>query len=196
MDRWSAFVADADQHASDRTTIAAIERSQKTSAPGKDSILLAGLLTNNKSGSTNRDPRSYQVAQLAMPGVGLPPPPPVGRGPNDDPALAAAKYLTRGLRVVTQAVGDAVGHIVNSEAGDTRDKPPAGSKPIDKTPWSGDHWQIKKDIGSKAADNVSISPAGHVWGQNPDGSWTNHGPASSFTGSGKSRGRRGKDRDR
>ena len=56
--------------------------------------------------------------------------------------------------------------------------------------------QIKNGIGLKAADNVSISPAGHVWGQNPDGSWTNHGPASSFTGSGKSRGRRGKDRDR
>ena len=32
--------------------------------------------------------------------------------------------------------------------------------------------------------------------QNPDGSWTNHGPADTFTGSGKASGRQGKDRDR
>ena len=193
LDRWYGFVADAAQRASDPATTAAIEKIEQMPGSRKDANTLSHPLAST---STRRDAGSYQVAQLVVPGVGLPPPPPFSGKPVDDPTVASAKYLTRGLRAVTEAVGDAIGHIVNSEAGDTRDKPPAGSKPIDKTPWSGDHDRIKGGIGAKPADNVSVSPAGDVWGQNPDGTWTNHGPAGTFTGSGKPIGRRGKDRDR
>lgn len=44
------------------------------------------------------------------------------------------------------------------------------------------------------ADNVVISPSGDVWVQNPDGSWTDEGPAGKFTGSGGPSGRTGPDR--
>jgi hypothetical protein len=80
--------------------------------------------------------------------------------------------------------------------GQSASRPATGSLPIDQTPWSGDHTEIKEAIGVQPAGHVSISPKGYVWGQNPDGSWTNHGPASSFTGSGKPSGQRGKDRGR
>ncbi len=85
--------------------------------------------------------------------------------------------------------------ILNSRGAD---RPPAGSRPIKETDWSGDHKEIKGAIDAKATDHVSISPKPEeeVWAQNPDGSWTNHGPASTFTGSGKPNGRRGKDRNR
>jgi uncharacterized protein RhaS with RHS repeats len=81
-------------------------------------------------------------------------------------------------------------------AGETAPRPPTGSKPIDQTPWSGDHRDIKHGVGAGAADHVSIAPNGDVWVQNPDGSWTNYGPASDYTGSGKASGRKGKDRKR
>lgn len=73
-------------------------------------------------------------------------------------------------------------------------KPPVGSKPISQTPWSGDHQSIKQAIGAGATDDTRISPQGEVWSQHPDGSWTNYGPASNFTGSGRPRGQRGRDR--
>ena len=72
-----------------------------------------------------------------------------------------------------------------AEQSDTRAKPPAGSKGIDETKWSGDHQGIKGAVGAGPKDNVKISPSGEVWGENADGSWTNHGPAGDFTGSGK-----------
>jgi len=72
--------------------------------------------------------------------------------------------------------------------------PPPGSLPINETPWSGDHGSIKKQVGASPADNVKIDPDGNVWVQNPDGSWTDYGPASDYTGSGKPDGKRGKDR--
>jgi hypothetical protein len=75
-------------------------------------------------------------------------------------------------------------------------KPPPGSKPIDQTKWSGDHAAIKGQIGLGPRDKTSIDPNGNVWGQNPDGSWENYGPATDYTGSGKAQGRRGKDRER
>ena len=83
-----------------------------------------------------------------------------------------------------------------SEAGDTQYRPPLGSKEIDKTDWSGDHQDIKRQVGVGPADNVKISPDGDVWVENPDGTWTNAGPASEYTGSGKPSGRRGKDRNK
>jgi RHS repeat-associated protein len=73
---------------------------------------------------------------------------------------------------------------------------PTGSKPINETEWSGDHQGIKEGIGAGPADSTKIDPSGNVWGENPDGTWTNHGPAGNFTGSGKSSGRKGKDRRR
>ena len=74
-------------------------------------------------------------------------------------------------------------------------QPPAGSKPISETPWSGDHGEIKAAVGAGAKDNVKISPDGKVWVQNPDGSWTDHGDVENLTGSGTASGEKGKDRD-
>ncbi len=53
--------------------------------------------------------------------------------------------------------------------GETRDKPPPGSKPINQTPWSGDHDAIKQGIGAKGPDDVRVSPDGEAWVKNPDG---------------------------
>ncbi|OGR36898.1 MAG: hypothetical protein A2091_11395 [Desulfuromonadales bacterium GWD2_61_12] len=75
-------------------------------------------------------------------------------------------------------------------------KPPTGSKGIDETEWSGDHGTIKGTLGLGGADNVKISPDDEVWVETPEGSWVNEGPASTFTGSQKPSGRRGKDRSR
>jgi hypothetical protein len=100
-------------------------------------------------------------------------------------------FIHSGIRA-SQAISDAIGSILHN---DSASRPPAGSLPIDKTPWSGDHREIKRAIRVNPDDHVSISPSGEVWAQDPDGSWTNHGPASTFTGSGKASGRRGKDRE-
>jgi RHS repeat-associated protein len=75
-------------------------------------------------------------------------------------------------------------------------RPPPGSVPISGSPWSGDHGGIKDALGLGGRDSVFIDPQGNVWVQRPDGSWSNEGPASSYTGSGKASGRRGKDRDK
>jgi uncharacterized protein RhaS with RHS repeats len=94
-------------------------------------------------------------------------------------------------------IGDAISNAIsNSQAGDTASKPPAGSKGIDESSWSGDHQGIKGAAGAGPADNVKISPNEDVWIENPDGSWTNAGPASDYTGSGKPAGRKGKDRNK
>jgi hypothetical protein len=58
----------------------------------------------------------------------------------------------------------------------------------------GDHHQIKRAINARGTDKVSIDLEGNIWAQNPDGTWTNHGAATDYTGSGKAKGRRGKDR--
>lgn len=79
---------------------------------------------------------------------------------------------------------------------DTANRPPPGSRPIDQTPWSGDHQEIKEAIGAGPRDSVRISPGNEVWTQNPDGTWTNYGPAGDYTGSGQPSGRTGRDRDR
>jgi RHS repeat-associated protein len=114
-------------------------------------------------------------------------------------AAATAEAVTGAVSKAGKACGDAAKKFSDrmlSDGGDTADKPPAGSLPIDQTPWSGDHKDIKDGIGAGPADNVKISPDGDVWVQNPDGSWTNGGPAGDYTGSGKPSGRRGNDRDR
>ena len=73
-------------------------------------------------------------------------------------------------------------------------KPPPGSKPINQTEWSGDHQEIKRGVGAGPADSVKISPSGDVWTQETDGTWSNHGPAKDYTGSGRASGRTGNDR--
>ncbi len=74
----------------------------------------------------------------------------------------------------------------NEDYEETRSKPPPNSRPIDQTPWSREHKAIKDGIGQPPNGKTSIDPAGNVWGQNPNGSWTNHGPASDYSnGSGK-----------
>lgn len=73
-------------------------------------------------------------------------------------------------------------------------RPPPGSKGIDETPWSGDHQGIKAGVGAGPRDKVKIDPDDNVWVQNPDGSWTNHGEAGAYTGSGRPSGKKGKDR--
>ena len=83
-----------------------------------------------------------------------------------------------------------------NEEDDRESCPPPGSKPIDETDWSGDHQDIKEGIGAGPRDSTKIDPSDNVWGQNPDGTWTNHGPAGDYTGSGKPSGRRGRDRRR
>jgi hypothetical protein len=75
-----------------------------------------------------------------------------------------------------------------------RDRLPTGSLAIDQTEWSGDHHQIKRAINARGTDKVSIDPQGNIWAENSDGRWTNHGAATDYTGSGKAKGRRGKDR--
>ena len=89
-----------------------------------------------------------------------------------------------------------LGHIFHSEGEDVEGvkRPPPGSKPINKTPWSGDHQEIKDAINAAPDDDTRISPNGDVWSQHPDGTWTNYGPARNFTGSGRPKGQRGKDR--
>ncbi|MDR2549860.1 MAG: RHS domain-containing protein [Desulfobulbus sp.] len=84
--------------------------------------------------------------------------------------------------------------VMNEGDNESAKRPPGGSKPIDQTPWSGNHKEIKNSIGLKPTDNVKISPDGHVWVENSDGSWTDHGEDGDYTGSGEADGRRGKDR--
>ena len=69
-------------------------------------------------------------------------------------------------RVRVQSPGPAG---VAGQDGDTRDKPPPGSKPISETPWSGDHTAIKKGIRADPDDDVRISPDQEAWVKNPDG---------------------------
>jgi hypothetical protein len=112
------------------------------------------------------------------------PPPKSGTVPRD-PAMPLARWLLDWWR----------GIVANERFDEQRSKPPPGSRPINQTPWAGDHGKIKEAIGSEPDDDVSIAPDGTVWGENPDGSWTNHGPAENFIEGSRPDGRRGKDRD-
>jgi len=94
-----------------------------------------------------------------------------------------------------EALGKAFGWMMNEGDGECgQDHLPSGSKPIDKTPWSGDHGEIKDGIGNGPADDTWISPDDHVWNQNPDGTYNDHGNAGDYTGSGKPSGNKGKNR--
>ena len=69
------------------------------------------------------------------------------------------------------------------------------SLPIDSTPWSGDHGIIKGDMGTGGTDKTRIDGNGNVWTQEKDGSWSNEGPVTDYTGSGKAAGQTGSDRE-
>jgi len=117
---------------------------------------------------------------------------PTGLCLEDACIVEGALLYTAGQALVDAlTVGVGTAAIVNSMS---NNRPPPGSKGIDETPWSGDHQGIKKGVGVGLKDKVKIDPEGNVWVQNPDGSWTNHGDAGSYTGSGKPSGRKGKDR--
>ncbi len=118
----------------------------------------------------------------------------IGQGVGAFTPIPGGALIGRGLGM---AVGAAVMCMAGDEDSDDQHKrPPAGSRPINQTPWSGDHGQIKGQIGAGPADDVRIDPDGNVWSENPDGTWTDHGPASDYTGSGKPKGKRGPDRDK
>lgn len=157
------------------------------------------------------------LAQLAPPTTGFPPgfsPPAGGRGtttitdPNDPLGQGGGKpspptfggssgllgVIGAGLNAFVGWVSDVINQNKAPEDGETLANPPTGSKPINQTPWSGDHGKIKGSIGLGAADNTSIDKDGNVWGQNPNGTWTNYGYAGDYTGSGKANGQKGDDR--
>jgi len=62
---------------------------------------------------------------------------------------------------------------------------PTGTVPIDETEWSDDHEVIKKGVDAKPNDWTGITPEGDVITGDEDGEAVNHGPASSYVGSGK-----------
>lgn len=78
----------------------------------------------------------------------------------------AGSAIGGGLGWATGSIKDAYDTLVDSKSAAVR--PPPGSMPIDKTPWSGDHKDIKRGIGARASDDVRISPADEVWSQDPD----------------------------
>lgn len=125
--------------------------------------------------------------QFVMPIPAPPPMPPAMNAPTwrRDPAIGLGRWLQEQWK-----------NLFNSERFDeTRSKPPTGSRPIKDTPWSGNHDEIKGAIGAAPDDRTNIAPDGTVWGENPDGSRTNHGPAENVVEGSKPEGRRGKDRD-
>ncbi len=111
-------------------------------------------------------------------------------GPFDAATIFGGRFLGG---IVGSAIED---YIVAMSGSDSSSRPPPGSLPISSTPWSGDHQAIKGEVGAGPSDNVKIDPDNNVWVQNPDGSWTNYGPAGDYTGSGQPSGRTGKDRQR
>jgi hypothetical protein len=166
--------------------------------PDAGKALIAQALTNvrpadtdNAAATDNGRPVISDVSpdpvrpgsQFAQAGMAL-----CGGGPIP---CAAGLGLTAGQALWGGAALLGGAAILNNAAS----RPPAGSRPINQTDWSGDHKQIKKAIGAQPTNDVRISPSGEVWAQKPDGSWESHGPAETFTGSGKPIGRRGADRD-
>ena len=83
-------------------------------------------------------------------------------GPFDPEAHELLRWLRRPQVGPVQPLAPALEqpNIVAHE--ETRPKPPADSKPIDETPWSGDHGAIKKAIGAKGKDDVNITPDDEV----------------------------------
>jgi uncharacterized protein RhaS with RHS repeats len=116
-----------------------------------------------------------------------------------NPALALQRSFGVGYRIgeaINPYVQPLIAKALDSILQANSNRPPPGSVPISGSPWSGDHGGIKGALGLGGRDSVFIDPEGNVWVQRPDGSWSNEGPASDYTVSGKASGRRGKDRDK
>jgi hypothetical protein len=172
-----------------------------TVSPEAGKALLAQALANQQpDNSGNVVQAGYRLGGIPLP---FPPTAPVPLPPIPMPEMpdwmkAAGAILQLYGRIRYGRTGSSAAPLDGSVVlnNDTASRPPAGSRPIDQTDWSGDHTEIKQAVGAQGNDDVRISPSGEVWAQKPDGSWENHGPADTFTGSGKPSGRRGKDRDR
>jgi hypothetical protein len=149
----------------------------------------------NSSDQSAADP-TVQLAQYApaIPGLPMPVPSGVYRPGTPENDAWTSDFIHQNIRAGHE-IGNLIGGILHNENDENAVRPPAGSKPINETPWSGDHTKIKQAAGAGAKDDVRISPKGEVWAQHPDGSWTNYGDVRDFTGSGRPKGRRGKDRD-
>ena len=63
---------------------------------------------------------------------------------------------------------------------ETLPKAPAGSRTIDKTPFTRWHDQVKGNVGAGAKDSVKIDTKDNVWVENYDGTWSNHGPVRQY----------------
>jgi hypothetical protein len=167
--------------------------------PEVGNTLIAQALASQKAGNTGyADPAGYSR--------------PVVSDASPDPVTPGSQYAQAPMALcaagpVGCALGGGItaGQILGGAAllggaailnNNASSRPPTGSRPINETGWSADHTKIKSAVGAGAHDDVRISPTGEVWAQKPDGSWENHGPADTYTGSGRPGGRRGKDRDR
>jgi hypothetical protein len=84
--------------------------------------------------------------------------------------------------------------VAQGENDDTAQRLPTGSLPLNKTDWTGDHTEIKDNIGAGPTVGVFIDPEGNAWSENPDGTWTNHRSVAALTAAGRPKGRRGRDR--
>jgi hypothetical protein len=165
--------------------------------PEMEKTLIAQTLANQQPDNTaNVVSTGYDLGGIRTLPMGPFPPPSIPMPAMPDWWKDVGTFLQLYPRIMLGIGGGAGltgtdGTILNSDA---VDRPPAGSRPINQTDWSGDHRGIKAAVGALPDDDVRISPTGEVWAQKPDGSWENHGPADSYTGSGNPSGRRGRDR--
>ena len=140
------------------------------------------------------DGAPVQLAQLAIPI----PPPLVGSPINGQ---KRDKWETTAS---DRALGRAIGNSLESLFGgfwpkntdeDMASRPPVSSRTNGKTPWSGNHEDIKAGIGAAPDDDVRIDRDDNVWAKNPDGTWRNGGPAGDYIEGSRPSGRRGIDRE-
>jgi len=175
--------------ADDRLAINPLSQVRDGFPEGQPGTLSSTL--RNSSVRNVANPALVQLAQYRPARPALPIPPLFSPGTSENKEWTDG-FIASNMRA-GRTIGDWLRGIFHNDENVVR--PPPGSRPINETPWSGDHTEIKDAVGTTPKGNVKISPDGDVWVQNRNGSWTNHGPAENFTGSGKPRGRRETDRD-
>ncbi len=160
-----------------------------------DALEYAGASSYNLYAYAINNPTTYSdPSGLCLPVCALPALPILGGGISAGWAAAVGAAVAAGA-----GVGYLIGRWQKGSSGngdETAARPPTGSLPIDQTEWSGDHREIKRGVNADPGTSTYIDPNDNVWTENPDGTWTNHGAASSYVSSGKSKGRQGRDRNR